>query len=127
MPGTRSTSPKAMVAWGYMTWKLLVKPRELSFGCNGSRSRMPPGPRSGNKSTPSTGRKRILLECQDKSEDHTFGTLLGRIKALFSSIVFGKSEQGTELDFGKIAGNKNPSSTGLTWQPSRETKIAKAY
>lgn len=69
---------------------------------------MPPGSSFGNKSMPSTGRKRIILECQDKSGAHTFGTLLGRIKSLFNNIVFRKSEQGIVLDFGRIAGHRNP-------------------
>lgn len=90
-----------------MIRKLLAKYQELSSGGDGSRSLMPPGPNFGNKNMPRIGRRRIISECQDRLGAHTFGNFLGRIKTLFNNIVFGKSEQGTMLDFGGTAGNKN--------------------
>jgi len=103
-----------MVAWGCMIRRLSTKFQELSFGGDRSRSQIPLGPSFGNENMPSIGRRRIILECQGKSGALTFGTLLGRIKALFSNTVSGKSEQGTVLDFGRTTGNRNPSCTGMT-------------
>jgi len=97
-----------MAAWGSMILRLSARFQELSFSGDGSRSRMPPGLSFGNKIMPTVGGRRTILECQDKSGAPTFGTLLGRIKALFSNTVSGKSEEGTSLDFWRTAGNRNP-------------------
>lgn len=72
-----------------------VEFQEPKFGGDESRSRLLPELSFGNKNMPSIGKRRITLECQGKLGAPIFGTLLGKIKVLFSNIVFGKSEQGT--------------------------------
>jgi len=112
-----------MVDWGFMTLRLSTESREPSFGGDGLRNRMPTGLSFGNKNMPSTGR--ITLECQGKSEAPIFGTLPGIIKTLFSTIVFGKFEQGILLDFRRIIGNRNPTFIGMNLQISKVTQTTK--
>ena len=104
-----------------MTLKPLVELREPNFGGDGLRNRMPTRLSFGNKNMPNTGRRRITLECQGKSRVPIFGTFPGKIKTLFITIVFGKFEQRILLDFGRIIGNRNPTSIGMNLQISKMT------